>query len=327
MDAVRATTARRFRPTTWLCAYLLCLMAAVVWNALQDFRVQAPFNIGDWLINYSGGFVRRGLIGSVIVFLSRSIHESPILLVVVLRIVLYAVLYWTVWRLACPLRWRVWTVALTLSPATLGFLLLNGGGASRKDILFLLALSGLLLLIRRGLSDRIVVLYLCIVAALLPLAHEGLVVYWPYAVAAVAISRESWRKSLKLSLLPTIVLVVITIWTSRCSGNLDQVTQICSSIGSVYMGPKNGICGGSIAYLARDSAYARSQVIDSIRTNHYLGEYFRCSSGAVFSALHPEYLGNVAIASNSPLHRETLAPNCRCDPMQHPSFCVCSGLG
>ena len=36
------------------------------------------WTIGEWLINYQGGFVRRGLSGETIYFLSNSLKISPI---------------------------------------------------------------------------------------------------------------------------------------------------------------------------------------------------------------------------------------------------------
>ena len=39
------------------------------------------WTIGEWLINYQGGFVRRGLSGETIYFLSNSLKISPIFLI------------------------------------------------------------------------------------------------------------------------------------------------------------------------------------------------------------------------------------------------------
>ena len=273
MDAADRVKARYAGPMVWLGVYLSCLIGAAAWTAFYNYRIQHPFNIGDWLINYSGGFVRRGLIGSIVLSTSKLVHQPPGLVVVVLDFVLCTVLYVAFWFLARPLRWRPWSVALVLSPATLGFMMLNGGGASRKDILFLLMLSFLLLQLRKGISDRGVVLYLSAAAVLLTLSHEGLVVYWPYLLAAVAISRESFWKSVRLGIAPSIVLAGLTFLVSRYPGNLSQVNQICSSIGDVYTELGAGLCGGSIAYLAKDTSYYRFQVVNSIRTNHYLRDY------------------------------------------------------
>ncbi len=43
--------------------------------------VHSPLDVGDWLINYQGGFVRRGLVGQLFYWLTSSSHRDIGLLV------------------------------------------------------------------------------------------------------------------------------------------------------------------------------------------------------------------------------------------------------
>ncbi len=273
MQITPPAASRRHLGLAVFTLYLVCLYAAAVWFGLQNLREQGSYNIADWLINYSGGFVRRGLPGQLALLLSRTAHVDPARIIFALQLVQFFALYVAVWLLIRNLRWHVWTAALAFSPATLGFVALVGGGAFRKELLFLLALTVLLLLLQRGVSDSNIVCYLTAVAVVIALSHEGLIVYWPYLLAAVAISRQSLQTSIKLGLVPTIVLVALVAFVSRHPGNLAQAKTICASIGSVYAGRDVGLCGGSIAFLGEPSTYYRFQVANSIRTNHYLRDY------------------------------------------------------
>ena len=60
-------------------------------GALSGYLRHDSFKIGDWLINYQGGMVRRGLLGEVIYQLSYFTHINPGLYVVLFQIFFYAV--------------------------------------------------------------------------------------------------------------------------------------------------------------------------------------------------------------------------------------------
>jgi len=75
---------------------LLCIFFFIViavggfFNTLSNKTYQYDsWTIGEWLINYQGGFVRRGLIGEIIFFLSSLINISPIYLISGLSVIDY----------------------------------------------------------------------------------------------------------------------------------------------------------------------------------------------------------------------------------------------
>ena len=61
-------------------------------NGLIATRALRGWILGDWLINYAGGFVRRGLLGEGALLLARLFHTTPVFFVVVCYLSLYAVL-------------------------------------------------------------------------------------------------------------------------------------------------------------------------------------------------------------------------------------------
>ncbi len=112
--------------------YLACLtLALAVYRALHP----NGWTPGDWLINYTGGFVRRGLPGELILLFSRLVHIPPVLVASVVPLVLYALLYASIWRLYRRSSGSFWTFAALVSPATLAFPILDPVGALRKELL------------------------------------------------------------------------------------------------------------------------------------------------------------------------------------------------
>lgn len=79
----------------------------------------SPWIVGDWLINYSGGFVRRGLEGSVVLLIGHLTRIPLNLVVYGMQSVVFVLFLWLVWRLVQGIRWTFLIAAVFLSPATL----------------------------------------------------------------------------------------------------------------------------------------------------------------------------------------------------------------
>ena len=120
--------------------FLLLIILGIPINILANQSYDSIWNIGDWLISYAGGFVRRGLPGSVLHMLASTWQLNPILLISMLSVGSYVVLLALVWWF-CR---NKFDASILLSPI---FLLapVIGGYLLRKDV-FLVALYGLSLL-------------------------------------------------------------------------------------------------------------------------------------------------------------------------------------
>ena len=98
-------------------AYLMLILIAMAGIGLHATGTMTQWILGDWLINYQGGFVRRGLMGQIIFFLSRWLHLSPLLIAVAVALFAYMLLYWSIWKLTANSSWRLWVIAAFISPA------------------------------------------------------------------------------------------------------------------------------------------------------------------------------------------------------------------
>lgn len=130
-------------------AYALVAMfgaLALVWGGyltqLREGAIDAAgFRVGDWLVSYEVGFVRRGLLGSPIVSASDLLAVRPERVVLWLQAALYALLFLLLFVLARPRRLNVWFLAFLFSPAGLLFPLYDEAVIGRKDVLFFVAFA------------------------------------------------------------------------------------------------------------------------------------------------------------------------------------------
>ena len=97
--------------------------------------------IGDWLINYHGGVVRRGLPGEIFLQISQTLGINIVALVVIFQILIYSVFLIKAYKLSINSVASVLTTTLILSPAFILFPILDPQGSFRKEILLFALLS------------------------------------------------------------------------------------------------------------------------------------------------------------------------------------------
>jgi len=253
--------------------YMVFLGLVIVAIGVLNLRQHSDWAMADWLINYSGGFVRRGLTGELALGLSR-LHVSPFAWVLLFQLGLYGVMLYAVLRMTRGIMWDFWLLALVYSPATLAFPVHDPSFAFRKEILFLALLSGLLLVLQgKHLRDFAISFLLTIFAAVCVLSHEGLIVFFPYLFCALLLGLGSAWRSIRIGAMPAVVALGCFALASRFPGSLAQSRAVCASLGSTLTDPPTGFCAGAIAYLGRDSAYAHTQVVLQLHEGNFLRHF------------------------------------------------------
>jgi len=232
-----------------------------IFYALVFSLRRAPWPLSDWLTNYEGGFVRRGLPGEVLLEIARLTHVPIEWTVAALQIscllCLIASMWWLVGRVFGNVT-PIWAKALLLSPATLAFFWFDPGLILRKEIILFAMLGVLMLLLRwdANVSDLALTLFLVVCCPLLLLSHEGLVCYMPYVFALVALGRKSVRQAVAICAIPAVVSLFPIAAAMRYTGNRITADLICRSVG----GPSTGLCTGPMYYLAMSRTVYEAEV-------------------------------------------------------------------
>jgi hypothetical protein len=165
----------------FLLAFVVSLLRAVeIHNKGGD-----AYRIGDWLINYEGGFVRRGLLRQLLLWEGRSFPGTLLPLILFIQVALYGMLLVWGYRLLAPhMQSRVSILLLGLSPASFLFEALNPQGF-RKELLGLVLLAVFCHAIQ-GQRLRTVP-WLCCLGLVFPvliLSHEAMLLLLPYFLLA-----------------------------------------------------------------------------------------------------------------------------------------------
>lgn len=246
--------------------YLAFTFLVLLRFGIRFVRESDNWKIADWLINYHAGFVRRGLLGEVILDIAHALHLPPPWLALSAQMLCYFILLMVLRKLVLDSSKAWWIIALILSPATLSFPLMHIRGGFRKDVLFFASLAILIfLLVYRKISDSWASAYLCLALPVCILSNESTAFYLPYYFAALFVVLQSWRRSIRIFTLPAILACAAALVSMKYIGNLAIAQGVCTAAGYKWdIADKFSPCSGSILFLTYTPEAAHRQVLAAI---------------------------------------------------------------
>ncbi len=245
-------------------AYIAVLAAGLLVSGLHLLRTGVMWTLADWLINYQGGFVRRGLLGEVAFRVSALTHAPLLATVLAFGVLAYLTFFMLVWSFVRPLRWNFWYLLLIFSPVTLQFPLVSTS-AFHKEIFLFASFAGLLQLLRARHSDAVLVPYMSAVGTGCVLTHEPFVLYAPYVVCATYLHFRDARRLFRLLWPPLVCCQAAFILAATHPGNQVTADRICASLG----GTSPNLCQGSIHYLTYSATEAHADVVQTMSHFRY----------------------------------------------------------
>jgi hypothetical protein len=246
--------------------FTLVFITTIV-GALSGYLEHNSWKMGDWLINYQGGMVRRGLLGEVIYQLALLTHLNPGLYVVAFQAFFYAVFLFFSYALLKKQHALLPYALLIFSPFIFTFQINDLQGGFRKEIIYLALLSFVVWTARTRdpkTFEKVFYIILLLYPAVI-LTHEMLAIYLPFLLVAYLSSVTLTRKKfffILLLLTPSIVSFLVAIYYS---GTSIQVVDIFNSIAK----ENYPLTGGAISWLDRNSSYGIALVTKQLNEQHY----------------------------------------------------------
>ncbi len=243
----------RFRVFIWLAASFLWLIHSIG-SAYYAFRGD-PWSHGDWLISYTDGFVRRGLLGELIFGLAGTIDIHPGAIVLGLQTLAAAVFYFGLAALLLKGNQKLGIWLISLVPLGFAYVLVDPASAGRKEILLFAWAILWQRLESKNSKLRLAhaVASTCLVA--LVFSHEGFLFYIPLVLLISILSNTSldWLDFFKragLLLVPSalagsVIALVKTNATPAglCAPILSAGYSEYTCDGAVYLAAEGGPSG------------------------------------------------------------------------------------
>ena len=246
--------------------FLVLSFFYISFRATRDYRSGGnSWKQGDWLINNAGGEVRRGHIGSAIIYISDILNLELLFVVVSLQIMLLLTLFVTFRKLMISIGNPMISSVLLISPAIFTvFWLADPQGSMRKELIAFVGLSLCALATTR--DSRLLfwcgVVLLCIGF----LSHEAMVLFTPLFLGVVFLSRTLEIDSKHLISACAVVLSCATYVTYFAITNSQalNVNLVCSPL--LERGLDEAICDGAIRAVAHERTFS----ILVITNRHFL---------------------------------------------------------
>ena len=190
----------------------------------------SEWQYSDWLINYQGGFIRRGLVGEILFKIYRifNIDLDILVLITVFSLILFIsfLLVKTIHHINNNL-----DILIFLSPGFFLYPLMNSEVVGRKDILMISAI-GFFCFFGNRIKKNFLLITLIFFLILTSLSHTGFLFYSPYLIFIYYLIMK--KKKIHISFFKKIILSITLILMFSLillnQGNQLQVEEICNSI-------------------------------------------------------------------------------------------------
>ena len=150
-SSITTTMKNPLRRDLVVCFFLLLIVTGIPFNLSQNRWYDNTWTIGEWMISYAGGFVRRGLPGSLIYNFSIATWINPVYVIWALSVIAYGALFVLLWKLC----FNKIDTSFLLSPFMLLGPVIGQDTFVRKDVLVLAIYGACLLSIDKWHSKKL----------------------------------------------------------------------------------------------------------------------------------------------------------------------------
>jgi len=192
----------------------------------------SEWQYSDWLINYQGGFIRRGFIGEILFKVHKFTSISLDILIFVFVISLYFFLSYFLIKSLKYLENSKINILIFLSPGFFLYPVMNSGVIGRKEILIFFVM-GFFVFFEKFLKDKILLTLVILSLFLLSLSHSALLFYTPYIVFLyflIKFSRYEKVNFLEFLLITVSLFIIFLLISFNHQASIFNIMEICDSV-------------------------------------------------------------------------------------------------
>lgn len=236
----------------------LIIFLSKQYKNIQINFLQSGWLSGDWLINYSGGFIRRGFLGEVSRQLYQFFNIDLLTFILNMKFFLYVLFLICLFVLTLVVKLNTFELLLLLSPWALLFDFYDPGGSGRKEVvlfLFFTIYTLLGTLFKTNIENTLKnwrFYFLPIAFIVILLTHEGLYFFLPLFLVVGMIQKNNFsinpRSHIDFYLAFLVATLMNLITFLFFQGGKEQSVAICESILNANI--DYSLCKGAISSLA-----------------------------------------------------------------------------
>ena len=155
--------------------FLYLILGSIFYLTFHISEFPNKYTYTDWLINYEGGFVRRGLLGQIIFELSKFLNIKLQFILLFIQIVIYCTYFFLFYLLFLKRKINFFWILIIFSPILLLYPLAELEALGRKDI-FVISFFLIFSMINYKTLDHLIISFI-ILFGLSCLIHEITILY------------------------------------------------------------------------------------------------------------------------------------------------------
>ena len=215
---------------------------------LMGVNILSTYNaMSEWVINYQGGFVRRGLIGEIIYQISIFFELNLRFCFLILQSSVYLIYYYFVYHLFKDIKTHYFIILAIFSPIFLIFPIAELEAIGRKEIMIFLSLILLIDLYFKYRNNNIIIFCTSIIYPILLLTFEASLFYSFFFISLILITMKkiNFLNIFKLLLfsLPSLIVISSIYFNPHLP---EETIKMCSELEKI--GEKCGLAAAFISH-------------------------------------------------------------------------------
>ena len=213
--------------------YLVFICFSSIFFMSRTYQLEVNNSMAEWLINYQGGFGRRGLLGELFSQLSIKFGFPIRKLILFFLYFIFVVYYSLIYLFFRNIKINKLIIISVLSPLFILFPLAELEALGRKDILIpLFFLIYCNIFFKTNFLGLSIILLFCF--PILLLTHEVSVFYLPFFLILLLFKNEKFNTTNFFTIfLISIVFILIIYILSNSPHSSDQIKMMCDQIKNV----------------------------------------------------------------------------------------------
>ncbi len=247
----------------YLKLYLFLLFLFATYFFFQKYNNTVEWTISEWLINYQGGFTRRGLLGEIIFQLSKFINLTIRETILLFQILSYLLYFYLVFGLLKNSNIHIIFIFAIFSPIFIIYPIAEVEVLGRKEIFVFISFLIIVNLFSKnniGIKDYALS---SIILSIICLIWEGLIIYLSFFIFILFLKNHfNFNKIFFLKIFLTFLPILITfyfIFNFRL--NSEQLKIMCDSVNECY---------GAMTYLNRNIESNIGEVLSKFKLSYLI---------------------------------------------------------
>lgn len=216
--------------------YLITLFLFAVFFLFQKYNNSVEWTISEWLINYQGGFTRRGLIGEIVFQFSKIFSITLREIIFTFQVVTYIIFYSLLYKFIRDINKSLLLIFAIFSPLFVIYPIAEVEVLARKEVFVFISFLTVANIFAQKTIKNKHFLYFSLILVTTILIWEGVIFYLPFFIIIPIIKNnfvldKIFLIRIILSVLPTLIVFNFFVFF-KLSAN--EIKIMCDSVNECY---------------------------------------------------------------------------------------------